>query len=155
MIDPTQFRELIVRPTLQSMAKWSEASEALLMGTAMQESGLTYIEQIGGGGALGFFQMEPATHDDIWENYLERGRDDLARKVDTWASVRVSAGLVFNLAYATAMCRVHYLRVKDPLPHEKDIIGLAGYWKKFYNTEAGKGTINQFVENYERMLKAA
>src|SRR5260221_162978 len=48
-----------------------QAPVELLLGTALQESGLTYRVQLGGGPARGLFQMEPNTHDDIWDNFLK------------------------------------------------------------------------------------
>jgi hypothetical protein len=47
-----------------------QAAEELLLGTALQESGLIYRRQLNNGPALGLFQMEPATHDDIWADFL-------------------------------------------------------------------------------------
>ena len=41
------------------------------MGTITQESRATYVKQLGNGPALGLAQMEPATHDDIWINFLK------------------------------------------------------------------------------------
>lgn len=53
----------VVRPVLRVMSAWSQPAEDLVMGTAAQESRLTYLRQLGGGPALGLWQMEPATHD--------------------------------------------------------------------------------------------
>ena len=50
-----------------------------LLGTARVESDLRHRRQIGGP-ALGLFQMEPATHNDIWESYLKY-RAQLAERV--------------------------------------------------------------------------
>jgi hypothetical protein len=77
MLDPEQLRIFVVRPTLEALDLWSQAAENLVIGTAAQESHLTYIDQkepagrrprIGPG--LGLWQMEAATHDDIWHNWL-------------------------------------------------------------------------------------
>ncbi|MDX1428656.1 MAG: hypothetical protein R3282_00145, partial [Rhodothermales bacterium] len=59
-----------IRPALAALEKKGRASEELLLGTAIQESLLEFRRQLGGGPARGLFQMEPATHDDCWENYL-------------------------------------------------------------------------------------
>jgi hypothetical protein len=37
---------------------------------AAQESQLEYTRQIGGGPALGYFQMKPETHDGCWTNTI-------------------------------------------------------------------------------------
>ena len=50
-----------------------------------------------------------------------------------------------NLYYATAMCRVHYRRVKEPIPNT--VIGQAQYWKRYYNTPLGKGTEENYIQH--------
>lgn len=154
MIDPRQFRDLVIRPTLIHLDLHSIAAENLLLGTAAHESRLSWLKQHPNGPALGVYQMEPATHDDIWHNYL-RYKSDLAAKIIALAGERSIHGEAFNpfemvgnLYYATAMARVHYLRVKEPLPDGNDIEAMAGYWKQYYNTPRGKGTVEQFVKHY-------
>lgn len=67
---PAHLRDLIIRPTLVEMGHYSPAAEALLLGTAAHEShGGRYLSQIRGP-ARGIYQMEPATHDDLWRHYL-------------------------------------------------------------------------------------
>ncbi len=66
------FQYSIIQPTLQQLGLWSVAAEELLLGTALIESNLIHRRQLGlGGPALSFFQMESATHNDIWENFLK------------------------------------------------------------------------------------
>ncbi|MEE3046670.1 MAG: hypothetical protein VX620_15580 [Pseudomonadota bacterium] len=152
MIDPKQLRLDIIRPVLQATGMWSQAAENLLMGTAAQESdGGRYVRQLANGPARGIFQMEPATLDDIYANYLEY-RPDLRGAVDAYLTPALGRdeNLVCNLAYATLMCRVHYRRVPDALPKADDLRGMATYWKRFYNTVQGKGTVEEFVANYMR-----
>ena len=138
MIDVADFRTLVVRPTLQAIGLHSKAAENLLVGTAVQESHLTFLAQKGGGPALGVYQIEPATHDDVFTN----GRG--AR----WTANLGAPRLVTDLAYATAVARIIYYRRPEPLPAATDIEGLAGYWKQHYNTPLGKGTAAEWAANY-------
>lgn len=154
MIHPEQLRQLIVRPALDTLGLWSRAAENLVVGTAAAESGLKYLAQLGGP-ALGIFQCEPATHSDLWCSYLDF-RPELAAKVMVAAGRGTKTPrlpphdwLVFNLRYAAAICRVHYLRVPHPLPAADDVEGLARYWKAHYNTALGAGTVEHFVNAYE------
>jgi hypothetical protein len=152
MLDIKQFREYIIRPALFTIDAHSDAAEELVLGTALQESRLIYIKQLGDGPALGVFQMEPATHNDIWENYLAY-QDALTQKVLTLAAPNGGDHpspneLIGNLWYACAMCRVHYRRVSDPLPQAGDVPGMASYWKEFYNTHLGAGTEEEYEENW-------
>ena len=65
---------------------------------------------------------------------------------------RRTAGLDTNLAYATAMARMLYWRKPEALPAADDIPGLAAYWKRHYNTAAGRGKPADFAQALERCL---
>lgn len=159
--NPTQFRELIIRPTLKYLEPeilYSEEAEDLLFMTAAHESLLgTYLKQVNGP-ALGVYQMEPATHTDIWVNFLEY-RDELAWALDDLLTDRsdedYSDSLVFDLRYATAMARVHYYRVPEALPKKSEfktnvsyLKALSEYAKKYYNTELGKATADDYYKAF-------
>lgn len=155
MIAPQAFLEQTIRPVLQILdAPKPEAAADLLLGTALQESDLLHRRQLGGGPGRGLFQMEPATHEDIWANFL-RFRPQWARRVEGLLS-RPGAErleeLEQNDRYAAAMVRVHYLRVPDPLPDAGDLEGLAQYWKQHYNTARGRGTVDQFIARWRTRL---
>jgi hypothetical protein len=145
-INAKQLRELIIRPTLKDMGMWSESAENLLMGTAAQESHLgSQIKQLGGGPALGIYQCEPATHEDVASWAIRKGL------------IRSSSGidqdrLIYDLKYATMICRLHYYRVPKAIPDANDLDGLSNYWKVFYNSVKGKGTVDEFKENYVRFV---
>ena len=147
MLDVIQFRELIVRPALEAIHLWSHTAEELVLGTALQESRLKYIKQLGRGPALGLFQMEPATHNDIWKNYLKFKPELAGRVAQLSHSVR-PASMISDMLYAAAMCRVHYRRAPDPLPDAGDFEGQAAMWKKVYNTYLGAGTEEEYLENW-------
>jgi len=144
-INDYQLRQLIIHPTLEHLELNSASAVTLLLATARAESNLEYLTQLGDGPARGLWQMEPATHDDIWENYLAY-RDPLADKVRGLAigskDVPDPEQMVGNLFYACAMARIHYMRVPEPLPHPTDHVGMAKYWKSHYNTGLGKGTVD-------------
>lgn len=153
MIDIEQLRDLVVDPVLEDLGLYNVAASELVIGTGIQESRLTYIKQIGNGPALGIFQMEPATHRDIWINFLKY-RDELRTKMNAIArypaEIPAPEIMVYNLRYAAAMCRVHYRRVREPLPPAGDLEGQAAYWKKHYNTELGRGTVDEYIEHVTR-----
>ena len=148
-LDKAQFTELVINPALDVLELNSQAARELLLGTAIQESGLRYLKQLGGGPALGLFQMEPATHKDIWDNYL-RYRGELKARIDVLCRLPIEEMLVTNLLYAAAMCRIHYLRAPDPLPEAGDLEGQAAYWKKWYNTAQGAGTVEHYIRNWRK-----
>jgi hypothetical protein len=150
-IEVSHLRLYVIQPTLQFLDLYCKSAENLVLGTAAQESKMgRWLRQVGGGPGKGIYQMEHPTHEDIWTNYLSY-KPDLKNKILQFATSRED-DLIWNLAYATAMVRVHYLRVSEPLPREDDIQGLAKYWKQYYNTKLGKGTTDEFVRNYETYL---
>jgi len=149
MLHIQQFIDHVIVPALNAIGLNSQAAQELVLGTALQESNLYYLKQLGAGPAMGLFQMEPATHDDIWTHYLIY-KPRLAGKVHTISAQQTPEELIGNLWYAAAMCRIHYLRVKAPLPEAGDIDAQAAYWKKYYNTPLGAGMVEEYMENWKR-----
>jgi hypothetical protein len=157
-IDADQLRVEIVRPALHAIGLHSVAAEDLVMGTAAQESRLKYVKQLGKGPALSIYQIEPATYNDYWDNFLEH-RPKLAQKIIDYCGISEHSftadhrpdveRLVYDLRYATIMCRIHYRRIRAPLPKSGDILGYANYWKKYYNTYLGHGSVEQFINSYQ------
>ncbi len=153
MTTAKQFLSTVIAPTLAQIGLDSKAAEELLLGTALQESELIHRRQIGGGPGLGYYQMEPATHDDIWDNYLKYHKA-LAAKIEALVAPskdRLTA-LEMNDRYATAMARVLYLRAPAPLPPAGDIEAMAQYWKRYYNTPLGAGKPEQFVAKWKKYV---
>ena len=156
MIEQDQLRKLI-KVTLEELdhktdgvIKYSTAALELLMMTAAHESKLgTYLEQMNGP-AQGIFQMEPATEEDIWDNYLHY-REGLESVVEEFSLGDYTDELKWNLKYAIVMTRVHYYRVPEKLPEYEDsqfFTELSEYCKKHYNTEDGKATAKKYLEDY-------
>jgi hypothetical protein len=144
-LDPTQLRQFVIRPALESIGLWSPAAENLVLGTALVESKAAYVRQVKGP-AISIFQIEPATYKDLLRWLKER--PDLEHKVMVLRSgMYPVADSVFemqgNLCYAAAMCRVFYRRIPQELPGPANSLGMAKYWKVFYNTLLGKGTIEK------------
>lgn len=155
-----QFRTFIIRPALIMINLWSVAAEDLVLGTAVHESGgLKYFEQITGkddtklGPALGFFQIEVPTHDDLWRNFLNVPSRWMLRQnlVKLMTSEESARQLMTNLSYAAAIARLIYYRRPEALPAEGDIDGYAAMWKLAYNTKAGKGRPEQWARAYRAM----
>lgn len=116
----------------------------MIFETACVESNCgEYIKQINGP-ACGIFQIEPNTAQDIIDNYIKyRSRykdifDMLYIKTFT-----LPQNLKYNLAFSVFMCRMFYMRIKESIPNTVE--KRAEYWKKYYNTEQGKGTTTEYI----------
>jgi hypothetical protein len=157
MIDSKQLKEYVIIPVLEKLDMFSESAVQLLLGTAAVESDMGhYLHQIKGP-ALGIYQMEPKTHNDIWDNYLKY-RPELRQLMhDKITEKHIPNQLIGNLFYATAMARLHYKRAPAYLPEANNIDGLAKYWRNFYNTPKGahsdKKAIAKFINKYEQYVR--
>lgn len=139
-LDIRQLKYDVVRPTLQALNLVSAVAINLLTGTALAESRAAYVRQVGGGPALGLWQMEPATHDDCWKNFLNFPEQSHLAAICTRMlapDLSAAAQLTTNLRYACAMARIRFYRVRDALPASTDAAGLSAYHKAYYNTSLG------------------
>ena len=154
-IDIGQLTELVIVPTLKYLSSeipFSTAAVNLLQMTLAHESNCgQYIAQLGGP-ALGIYQMEPATETDIEDNFLKY-RDDLQFKVDQTGHCLSTVSSLIDPVYATAMARVHYYRDNKALPDADDLIELANYAKRVWNTEEGKATSRDYYAAFEKYVK--
>lgn len=156
MLDCSQFRSLIIEPVLSKLQMYSKEAEELLVFTCAAESlGGTLLHQIQGP-AVGIFQMEPNTYTDIWVNYI-RGRNQLA----TLMALHMGCNripdverMIYDLHFATAMARIHYLRHSGKLPKADDVDAIWEYYKKYYNTEKGKATKDEAIKKYKQFIKS-
>lgn len=145
----------IIREILIAQKLYSETALNLLLGTMAVESDFgTFLYQKECRIAKGAFQMEPDTEKDIWKNFLRfRPEKQLAVAHISGIYVSTPAALETNLGYAICMARLHYRRIKEQLPLSDNIYGLGCYWKEFYNTAEGKGTVDEFVTSYKRYVR--
>lgn len=154
-LDPREVRDFIVRPVLGILQLPSPlVSERLVMGTAAQESGFGHIKQAGGP-ALGLWQMEPATFNDLFYGYLRHTKVASLRlrlqgcMIDGMEPVDQLKG---NLYFSAAMCRIHYYAKPFTMSANASAAELAAIWKKWYNSMLGTGTEAQFIANYAKYV---
>lgn len=152
MMDSEQLKSLVIKPAIADLLLYSDEAVALLLFTCANESlGGSFIKQVSGP-ALGIYQMEPKTYNDIWQNYINNRNDLKLQMLHCFDAPRMPSEdrLIYDLRFATAMARIHYARVPDALPRVTDIDGLWNYYKKFYNTSLGKASYHQALFNYEK-----
>jgi hypothetical protein len=160
-MDNGQLRSIFIIPVIRTLAVTdvssrfqqiaSKEAEDLLDGTFAQESGCgKYVRELDSGPGRGFWQMNPRDHDEIWKMYLPN-HAKLANAVLNLATCSKPPSadlLVDNIRYACAMARIHYLRIADKIPSTLE--GQAAYWKKYYNSEKGAGTVEEYIANYKK-----
>lgn len=86
---------------------------------------------------------------------------------DYWKWRRIDEGMLFtpntnadqlifmcNLELQILSCRlVYWFKSGSPIPNYKDVERLAEYWKKYYNSYLGAGTIDGAIEKYNKYVK--
>jgi hypothetical protein len=158
MINCQQLRDLIVIPVLKSLNLFSDAAVALILGTAAQETHMgDYLVQTNlpvGKGGLGIYQIEEVTYNRIWDEEIQKNpeRKNTIVKILGYIDKPSPERLISDLALSTVIVRLYYYQINDPLPSYKDIVGLAKYYKKYYNTEKGKATLREFIINYHEYV---
>lgn len=157
-MDPEQLRE-IIRTICRLLFREDDRETSwdaveLILATIAQESACgRYLRQIGGGPALGIIQMEPATERDIWKHFIAYRSDITSSMIDLGGYVGPDHWkLMTDISYQIAMCRMHYRRVNEALPRREDVMAMARYWKRHYNTAAGAGTVEEFIKSYDRYV---
>jgi len=134
--------------TLEVLHMDSPEARELIFRTGMAESGYRAIEQHGGGPAVGYFQVEPATINDTITNYVTY-RQEIQTKLwslgfdDKDSALRVMGSIPLQVAF----CRLKYRRDKYALPPCGDLEAQGKYWKRVYNTYKGKGTVKHFMDS--------
>jgi len=146
------YREKIIGPVLMDMRLHSAAAVNLLLGTALHESGVLRYHHQDGGPAMGLYQMEPDTLKDLFVNYLsfQNGRLAQLGKYCEMGLSPENQWNLYNARYATAACRLQYYRQPASLPPADDLEGLAAYYKKYWNSNAGKATKQNFIDVMEK-----
>lgn len=158
-VSESDIRIFVVKPALIRLGAHTQAAENLVYGTGLVESQYKYLDQItpGPGPAYGFWQMEKLTHDDLWQTFLPYQPSNLS------AALKQMAGeysehfpsvetLHWNLLYAAAMCRIRYMRVREALPAANDAQGMAAYWKRYYNTPKGAGSVEHALPFFQQAI---
>lgn len=142
--------ESIIRLTLEELGLWSLQATDLLLMVAAHESKLGQYKKQIKGPALGIYQMEPATLNDIYDNFLQYkpALKESIEGISATCGPDLSA-LQYDPIYSTALARIHFLRHKEPIPVVHDRIGLAKYAKKYWNTERGKATAGDYLKAFE------
>lgn len=106
-LSPKELREMVIRPTLISLDKYSQAAENLLMAIALVKQENSQRLDTNCDKNYGIFQIDVPSHQRVWDKYLAFN-PELASKIRGLASQREflkhpHLELATNLSYATAI----------------------------------------------------
>jgi hypothetical protein len=127
------------------------AADLLLVETAMQETKLgTYRDPTPNGAGRGLFQCDEIAFIDVQKR---------AKAVDVYNVEQYFGFDLRDLRHdhldlcpmaAAVFARLHYKLIPEEIP--ATVEGRAAYWKKYYNTSAGKGTELEYIKNAYRVV---
>lgn len=143
-------RNFVINPTLKKISLWTQARENILVMTICNETmGQSLVQK--DGPALGIYQIEPATYKSLLDT-LSHPDNKLLKISMLSACYSVvylpEDALIWNLKWATCMAALVYHRHEEPLPEADNIVQLAEYYKKYYNSNKGKADVEKAEENY-------
>jgi hypothetical protein len=151
-LNGSQLLQYVIRPALVMIAPevpFSEGAAQLVLGTAMTESGLVYLDQMDKdskpGPAFGLWQMEMPTFSD----HLARSSPRLLKLLEYFGQLNINS-LHGNLYLGAAMCRILYWNAPERVPFANDYSGMAEFWKLRYNTPEGKGTVGRALPFFKQ-----
>ena len=115
---------------------------------------------MGDGPARSCWQVEAATCVDNLAHYLKH-RKKLMLKCAEASVVDIKHWQNFdeilwedilekNIAAGIVHCRLKYWRVPKKMP--TSVEGQANYWKKYYNSELGAGSVEHYIELVDKYL---
>lgn len=152
-------RKYIITPTLIQTDTWSESAEILVYGTGFCETNYNYLMQIGTpkNGGIGLFQEEPSDAKDIciWlKNGFNKGMLEKVLKACNIIELPTDfTCLTWNLRLAVMFCRLHYWRIKRPLPAPDDASGMSEYHKRYYNSMQGAADAVKNAEIFQKIIE--
>lgn len=157
MIKLDQLIDHVIIPTIRELdldkGRLDLPCSQLVVTSAIESNLGSYLKQVPNGPALSIYQMEPATYCDIWENWLKY-RPDIRMRVLSicgYASVPDESRLVTDLKLATIMARLHYYRVKKPLP--TSIEEQIEYYYQYWGPNKEKTTLDEAKRRYFEVMR--
>ena len=124
-LSPKELREMVIRPTLKSLGKYSQAAENLLMAIALIKQENAQRLDTHCNKNYGIFQIDAPSHQRVWDKYLAFN-PELASKIRGLASQREflkhpHLELTTNLSYATAIAWALHLAYPKAKKRSSDL----------------------------------
>ncbi|MBB2155185.1 hypothetical protein HLH33_02485 [Gluconacetobacter diazotrophicus] len=130
----------------------------LMTGIGNAETGYRTRRQVDGP-ALGYWQVEPRTHDDLWRNWL-CARPALAEVARSYLPSQFedrpdAQALVLSDRYAACIATLVFYRSPVALPPRGNARAQCAAWKAGYNTSLGAGAIDpQHIALFQAAINA-
>lgn len=134
MINTLHLRELIIKPVLKDLVLYSEDAEELILYTyTIQNPKETFLKH-NNDKTLGIYLMSPKIYNDLWQNYIYSHMQFLLLLTSNFDCIRMPSEerLIYDLRFATAMTRLFYARIKDPIPSKTEPLAVWQYYNNHF-----------------------
>lgn len=129
----------------------NKTAKKLILGTIAQETHMgLYRDPTPFIAGAGLCQFDKIGFDDVKARTREHHKVAIEEEFGINIDKVDYSMLEYNAVLSIIFCRLKYKLIAEPIPiylHE-----IAAYWKKYYNTILGKGSADEFVENYTRFV---
>ena len=147
-------RDFIIAPALNSTGLGSADAIALMTCTGYQETRYNAVRQHPGP-ALGLWQIEPVTHQDIKRELKRADHRMLCERIISACYMTCfpldDDILIWNLRYSVLIARMVYYRHGEKLPSQNDPVAMATYYCKYYNVR-GKAKLTDVINLFTSVL---
>lgn len=93
---------------------------------------------------VGLTQFDQIGFDDVQQRTRPKNKKRLLDMLGYNLDALKLADLAYDPLLALVMTRLKYMLISEEIPDSVE--GRARYWKKHYNTEDGKGTVQEYIE---------
>lgn len=123
----------------------------LLLETAAQETHLgQYRDPTPYGAGTGLCQIDLISFEDIKERTRSKHKEAILEAFGVDLDKVSYQELEHSPLLSFIFCRLHYKLIPEAIP--VTLAARADYWKRYYNTSAGKGSALEYVDNAKRYL---
>lgn len=116
----------------------------LLMETAGAETGKGTIKDESIGAGMGITQFDKMPFYDVKDRCRDSDKQKLKEYFDIDIDLVEWEDLRYNPLLAMIFTRLKYKKIPEPIPRTTET--RAYYWKQHYNTKAGKGTYEHYMQ---------
>ncbi|AFT79061.1 hypothetical protein AMBLS11_12440 [Alteromonas macleodii str. 'Black Sea 11'] len=128
----------------------NQAAPALLLETACAETQLGQYPDNYAPEGHGLHQFDTIAIVDVQQRTRRKDRFAIQNALGVDILQVTPASISKSPLESFIFCRLKYKLRPEIIPD--DIVSRAVYWKRFYNTHAGKGTIDHYLDSAERIL---
>jgi hypothetical protein len=135
-----QFKAICAEALLDWCLHSDHCVELLAMICAHESLGGKHRRQIGGGPALGIFQIETVTHNSVWDN-----SDTIRARAQRYGIKEDVSKLETDDRYSIFVARHYLAQDVNPLPKTPE--AMADYCKSYWN-RTGKASPEKYLNDY-------